>query len=184
MKIGISGGKMTVFLYKTRSFWSSTRFSTKVPLLHKKSVKNKVDSLFKSRHKVTTKINWLGISCKLSRISSDFEIFKKNFCLQVFKNRKALLMRSAFVNASKITPFIIYGYGRTPLIAIFAKHMLNFGSCLCLTPLDSRHLRVSPKVNPVKLTFLVESDIFSKPADFLVPKIIGYFYLRHFENGL
>lgn len=60
-----------------------------------------------SHHKVTTNINGSPFSCKVSRISRDFS-------LQVFKNRKILLMRSAFINASKITPCIKHGYGRPP----------------------------------------------------------------------
>ena len=105
-------GHVVIFLQKRSYFFikmghsigNGPNFRQKCPFCIKTGPKIMMDP---SHHKVTTNINGSPFSCKVSRISRDFS-------LQVFKNRKILLMRSAFINASKITPCIKHGYGRPP----------------------------------------------------------------------
>ena len=102
---GHFAAKMTVFFMKMgHTIGNRQNFRQKCLFCIKTGPKIMMDP---SHHKVTTNINGSPFSCKVSRISRDFS-------LQVFKNRKILLMRSAFINASKITPCIKHGYGRPP----------------------------------------------------------------------
>ena len=59
-------------------------------------------------HKVTTNINGSPFSCQQCLALVEILVCK------FLRTERFCLMRSAFINASKITPCIKYGYGRPP----------------------------------------------------------------------